>query len=81
MTFKHSFDRTKKDKLKKQHERDLIRFKYTLSINDIKEILDKLFNDNLTINDYKLYNIYVIDIEEDTVYNNNKYYNNKDLIV
>lgn len=92
--FKHSFDRTKKDKLKKQHERDLIknkycldnkinliRFKYTLSINDIKEILDKLFNDNLTINDYKLYNIYVIDIEEDTVYNNNKYYNNKDLIV
>ena len=93
MTFKHSFDRTKKDKLKKQHERDLIknkycldnkinliRFKYTLSINDIKEILDKLFNDNLTINDYKLYNVYVIDIEEDTVYNN-KYYNNKDLIV
>ena len=88
MTFKHSFDRTKKDKLKKQHERDLIKNKYCLDnkinlirfINDIKEILDKLFNDNLTINDYKLYNIYVIDIEEDTVYNN-KYYNNKDLIV
>lgn len=83
----HFVDIYGKKYLKKQHKRDLIknqyckdnkinliRINYLISIEKIKIILDKLFNDNLTFEDYNHYNLLVIDIEDDLIYNENKYY-------
>lgn len=82
--FKNSFKNTD---FKIQHKRDiiknkycitnkinLIRVKYNVSIIKIKEILDNLFNEQLSIEDYKKYGLYVIDIEDDIIYNERTYY-------
>lgn len=53
---------------------NLIRIKYNISILKIKEILNSLFNEQLSIEDYKKYGLYVIDIEDDIIYNERTYY-------
>lgn len=61
-----------------QHKRDLIknklciengvnlmRIKYNVSIPKIKNLLTKLINEGLTVEDYKKYKLYVVDCDED----------------
>lgn len=84
--FKKSFNRKESNHIV-QHKRDiiknnfcktnkinLIRFKYNFDFNEIKRILNLLINDKLDYTEYKKLECYIIDIEDDIVYNENTYY-------
>lgn len=63
-----------KNKFCIENEINLMRIKYNISIPKIKSILEKLIDKGLTLKDYKKYNLYVVDCDEDIIFNSKNYY-------